>query len=248
MQNRYKIKNFVCVMPMAGEGMRFKKYGYSTPKPLIRIDRTPMFLKATKSFPNKFKWIFVVSRKLGMKFNLKKYKMNIKKKKFLLLKKKTEGQASTVYKSLGLLNNKDIIIIHSCDLYFKTNLNSIKKKLNNIDLIVFTSKPSKYHLMHENQFSWLINKKDRFKISLKKNFKNSKKRRVVVGSFLFKNKKILKDLLNYVFKKKMKINNEYYIDSLVQTANNLGYKLGEVTVQNYISWGSHHELLNYNSK
>ena len=78
--------------------------------------------------------------------------------------------------------------------------------------------------------------------------KNSKKSRVIVGSFLFKNKKILKDLLNYVFKKKMKINNEYYIDSLVQTANNLGYRLGEVTVQNYISWGSHHELLNYNSK
>jgi len=49
MQNKNIKKNFVCVMPMAGEGLRFKKYGYKTLKPLITINKVPMFIKAIKS-------------------------------------------------------------------------------------------------------------------------------------------------------------------------------------------------------
>ena len=53
MQNK-NLKNYIGIMPMAGEGQRFKKHGYLLPKPLIKINNTPMFLKATKSFPKNF--------------------------------------------------------------------------------------------------------------------------------------------------------------------------------------------------
>ena len=48
MQSENLMNNFVCVMPMAGEGTRFKSYGYTTPKPLIKVKNKPMFLKAIK--------------------------------------------------------------------------------------------------------------------------------------------------------------------------------------------------------
>ena len=35
MQNKNIKKHYVCVMPMAGEGLRFKSHGYTKPKPLI---------------------------------------------------------------------------------------------------------------------------------------------------------------------------------------------------------------------
>ena len=43
----------------------------------------------------------------------------------------------------------------------------------------------------------------------------------------------------------MKINNEYYMDTLMLVANKLGYKLNELVVDNYVSWGSHKEFLKY---
>ncbi len=81
MQNKYKIKNFTCVMPMAGEGLRFKRYGYKLSKPLIKIKHLPMFIQATKTFPFAFKWIFVANKKVNPEYILKKHTKKIKKKK-----------------------------------------------------------------------------------------------------------------------------------------------------------------------
>ena len=78
------------------------------------------------------------------------------------------------------------------------------------------------------------------KIFVKKN--NTK---VLIGTFAFKNKKILKNLLEFTFKRKMKINNEYYMDTLMSITKKLGYKLSELIVDKYISWGSHNEFLKY---
>ena len=107
-------------------------------------------------------------------------------------------------------------------------------------------KEKKYNYKNPRQFSWVrINKKKNIEISLKKNFKDSRNNRVLVGSFLFKNRKVLIDCINYIFKKKLKISNEYYMDSAATISKKIGYKLGEVIVNKYISWGSHQELLEY---
>ncbi len=244
MQNK-NIKNFVCVMPMAGEGLRFRKYGYKTFKPLIIINKVPMFIKATKSFPKTFKWIFITKNIINLKGNIKKFIKFIKKKKLLLLNKKTEGQASTVYKSLKYLNKDEVIIVHSCDLSFKINLSLFKKKISKNDLLVFTAQGSNYHFKNHKDFSWVKKIKKKYKISLKKNFKNNKNAKVLIGTFAFKNKKIMKHLLEYTFKNKIKINNEYYMDTLIFIAQRMGYKLSDLEVKKYHSWGSHPELLNY---
>ena len=68
---------------------------------------------------------------------------------------------------------------------------------------------------------------------------------MLVGSFIFKNKKVLDDCIKYIFKRKIKTSNEYYIDNAASVSSKIGYKLGEVIVNKYISWGSHRELLEY---
>ena len=128
MQNKNLKNNFVCVMPMAGKGSRFKNYGHTTPKPLIEVENEPMFFKAAKSFPKNLKWIFIANKKIDLKNKIKKYPSLNKKNFYLILKKKTQGQASTVYKSLKYLKKNNKIIVHSCDLSFKIDFNLLKKK------------------------------------------------------------------------------------------------------------------------
>jgi hypothetical protein len=49
--------------------------------------------------------------------------------------------------------------------------------------------------------------------------------------------------LQYIYRKKYKIKNEYYIDSAAMIADKIGYTLGELSVKKYVSWGSHAEFL-----
>jgi len=235
-------------MPMAGRGMRFKKYGYSTPKPLIKINQRPMFIQSSMSFSKKLKWFFVVQKNLTKNKTFKNYIKFFKNKKIIILNKYTNGQASTVAKAVKFLKRDQIVIVHSCDLSFKINFAEVKRKLIKNDVIVLTSKGKKYNFKNSNQFSWVRKnvRNNEIEISLKKNFTNNKKgNRVLVGSFIFKNYKILDKSIKYITKNNLKIKNEYYLDKAVSISKKIGFKLGEIIVKKYKSWGSHTELKNF---
>ena len=161
-----------------------------------------MFLKATKSFPKNLRWVFISNNTIGTNDKIIKYLKIKKKNVFLVLKKKTKGQASTVYKSLKYIKETDTIIVHSCDLSFKINFNLFKKKIIESDLLVFTAKGTNYQFKNHKQFSWVKNNQNGCEISIKKNFRKKNNVKVLIGTFAFKNKKILKNLLEHTFKKK----------------------------------------------
>lgn len=48
------------LIPMAGEGRRYKDAGFTTPKPLIEINGVPMVVRAARALPEADRWIFVV--------------------------------------------------------------------------------------------------------------------------------------------------------------------------------------------
>lgn len=242
------LKSFIAIMPMAGRGQRFVKFGYNTPKHLIKIRDKPMFERAAMTFSKNIKWIFISQKKFMFHRIFKKSLKEFKSKKNIFLNSYTSGQASTVKKALKFLSANKKIIIHSCDLKFDFNEKELKKKSKMFDVIVFTAKCKKFNLGNSKQFSWVrknINKNS-IEISLKKNFKRDrKKNRVLVGSFIFKNKKVLNHCIKHIFRRKLKINNEYYLDYAAAISEKIGYKLGEIVVNKYISWGSHYEFIEH---
>ena len=244
MYKKNKLNKFVIIMPMAGRGVRFKKYGIDTPKPLIKINNLPMFAASAMAFSKKFKWFFIVQKIVNNNKIFKKSLKFFKNKKIVILNKYTNGQASTVSKVIKYLTKNQTIIVHSCDLYFKINFVEIKKKLKKYDIIVLTAQGKEYNFKNSTQFSWVRkNNNNRVEISLKNNFsKNKKKNRVVVGSFIFKNKEILKKSIDYITKHKLKIKNEYYLDHAASISKKIGYELGEIVVKKYKSWGSLNEI------
>ena len=43
------MRNLHIIMPMAGEGSRFRNAGWTTPKPLIELNGKPLFVRAIES-------------------------------------------------------------------------------------------------------------------------------------------------------------------------------------------------------
>lgn len=59
------------IMPMAGEGSRFLKEGWTTPKPLIELNGQPLFKHAISSVTDKdipMKYSFIVRQEYIYKF------------------------------------------------------------------------------------------------------------------------------------------------------------------------------------
>tara|TARA_Y100000590_G_scaffold398323_1_gene480657 strand:+ start:209 stop:961 length:753 start_codon:yes stop_codon:yes gene_type:complete len=241
----------VNIMPMAGEGKRFKDAGYEIPKPLIDINGEPMFLRSAKCMPKADLWIFVVKEDLLASGLIeKKINENFKNNKIIPIKEKTDGQASTCFLAKKHLRENDQIFISSCDNYFEIDEKKFSFLSSRHDVLVFTTNANKTHLENTKLFGWVKkNNHGSFDIKCKEQVSsNPSQDRVIVGSFFFRNLSFFEKSIQAIFDKKRKINNEYYLDMAMVEAINLGFNVDEIIVKNYVSWGSYEELKNFKEK
>jgi len=76
----------------------------------------------------------------------------------------------------------------------------------------------------------------------KKNNKRKVEPTILKG---FKNKKIFSKTIRSLFKSKKKINNEYYMDMVLSYALKKKYKIDNLIVNSYESWGTPEELIRW---
>ena len=246
------MSRIVNIMPMAGLGKRFSNSNFILPKPLIKIKNKPMFIKASESMPRSRLSIFICNNKLLKKFKINKIISKKYKKKFKIISvnRLTKGQANTCLLAEKYLKKNDKIFIHSCDSFIKYNYCDLDKKLNNSDAVILTTKPNSLHLKNIKSFGWVkIKNKKIMKITCKKKASSKPiKDFVIIGSFGFKNKNIFLKMIKDLIKSKKKVNNEYYIDMAFNHALKNNYKINNLTVKSYTSWGTPKELINWEKK
>jgi len=242
----------VNIMPMAGLGKRFLNSKFHLPKPLIKINKKPMFIQAAKSMPISETNIFICNKSLLDKFKIKKIIAKEYKKKFKIItvKRLTKGQANTCLLAEKLIKKDDKIFIHSCDSLIKYNNAELEKKMNESDAVILTTKPNSLHLKNIKSFGWVNCRNNKInKITCKKKASTEpNKDYVIIGSFAFKNKKIYSSIIKDLFKSKKKINNEYYMDMAFNNALNKNYKIDNLIVKSYISWGTPKELISWKKR
>ena len=106
---------------MAGEGIRFKKAGYTIPKHMIKVRDKTMFEWAMLTLKDFYgeEFIFVTLKKNNdLSFiNEKCGLLGIKKREIILIKNVTSGQAETVLKAEKEINPDEPILIYNVDTY-----------------------------------------------------------------------------------------------------------------------------------
>ena len=102
------------VIPMAGEGSRFVKAGYTFPKPMIEVHQKPMIQLIVESLGLKGRFIFIIRKEHLHKYNLKSL-LNIiaPNCKIIVIDKLTEGAACTVLAKRFINSNKPLVIANS---------------------------------------------------------------------------------------------------------------------------------------
>jgi capsule biosynthesis phosphatase len=144
------------VIPMAGEGRRFKDSGIKKPKFMIKYKEKMLFDWAMESLPIDLahKIYFICLKEHENEFLVKKFIKSHMKKiskninfEIILINKKTRGQAESVLTVKQEINNDKSLLIFNIDSYFKSsrlksNLKSLKnRKLDGLIGVCYSKNP-----------------------------------------------------------------------------------------------------------
>lgn len=120
------MRNLHIIMPMAGEGSRFKNTGIDTPKPLIKANGVPFFVRALYGIKDKFdlndlKITCIVQKKHVDDYHIDKEILRYIKANIVALTKQTNGAVETCLAAQPCINEDDALLILDCDLEWHCN-------------------------------------------------------------------------------------------------------------------------------
>lgn len=208
---------------MAGEGQRFKKAGFKTPKALLPYNRKLMFQAAMEKFPDCDKWIFAVSGEVYENIEFQKFIKNFNENfEIVKFSSTTNGQATTCMDCLDLLSDEDSFFVGACDAVLNSKVN--KDSFIGKDTVLLVSDPTELQIKNLHNFGWVSYQGSEIKIYCKEEpLEGVYNSQIILGFFYFFKKKDYLVGYKEMINKKMYINDELYIDVLIknQIYNNL---------------------------
>lgn len=236
------------IMPMAGEGLRFRNAGYSTPKPLIEIKGKPLFLRAVESVKindTLMKYSFIVRKE-----HIDKYKIDktityaIPKAKVYSVNETTRGAVETCLVAEQGIDDNDAIIIMDCDLEFQSkDYNQIimdALRNNNCSggaLVSFNSNDPKYSYAEIDENSNVIRTAEKDVIS----------NHALCGAYFFASGKEFKTVAHKLLNEPTMLKSEFYISLLFNYLLANGDIVKLVEMEEFRSFGTPDELKRYSN-
>ncbi|MDC1455986.1 sugar phosphate nucleotidyltransferase [Flavobacteriaceae bacterium] len=236
-------KNSITIIPLAGRGSRFVKEGYITPKPLIEVSGKPMIIQAARSLPNTEKQIFVTLQEHLEAFPLEKIlKSEFNNSQIVPINEVTEGQAITCSLGLKDADNEASLLIAATDNGMIYNPIAYQKLVEDmsVDAIIFTFRHHVSSKVNPQMYGWVKTDGDNaIEVSVKAPISNDPYNdHAIVGTFYFRKVDFFKQALNSLLSKQVRVNGEYYVDSLMGELIELGLKVKVLEVEDYLCWGT----------
>lgn len=198
------------IIPMAGQGSRFSKSGFTLPKPLIKVAHKEMYQHAVDCLPleKATNVVFIVRISEFSDFLIQHIKKNYFNKyncSIVLLGKDTQGQAETVLKSAESLDLKEPTLIHNCDTFI--TFSWPQDQLNECDgaVVLFSSNESRWSYAKLNdKCNKIVDMQEKKVISSYAS----------TGTYFFKDTSYLLNNIQKVIKENRRENNEYYLSTI----------------------------------
>ncbi len=242
----------VNLIPLAGAGRRFVEAGYTTPKPLIPVAGIPMVIKASECLPLADEWIFICRehhiRKSSIDTALRKHFQGAK---ILSVAELTEGQACTCLLAKELLQPDDLLTIGACDNSMTYNTKAFEALITDqtVDVIIWTFRRNSAVLQNPKMYGWVLVDKEDYvqKVSCKVLVSDSPMDdHAVIGAFTFKRAGDFIRCAKDMIAENRRVNNEFYIDEVMNVAVESGLNVKVFEVQRYICWGTPQDVETYN--
>ena len=199
-------KKLNILIPMAGEGSRFAKAGYTFPKPLIEINQKPMIQTVIENLAIDANFIFLVRDEHEKKYNISNLlKVMSPNSKIVFVNELTEGAACTTLLAEKYIDNSGPLIIANSDQYIEWNSSQTMYKFmsKKIDAAILT-----FESMHPK---WSYAKTDKNGFVTEVAEKKVISKEATVGIYFWKKGSDYVKFAKQMIKKNIRINNEFYV-------------------------------------
>ena len=203
-----------------------------------------MIVQAANSLPNSQNHIFVTLKEHLENFPLENtLKNEYPDTTIVPINKVTEGQAITCSLGLKDVSKKASLLVAATDngmIYNHLKYQELIKD-KNVDAIIFTFR---HHISSKNNpemYGWVKTdyKENAIGVSVKVPISETPyEDHAIVGTFWFRKVELFEKSLQNLIDKNIRVNGEYYVDSLLSELIELGYKVKVLEVDDYICWGT----------
>ena len=236
------------IMPMAGEGSRFLKEGWNTPKPLIKLNGKPLFLHAINSIsiPNvPMKYSFIVRQEHIDKYYIDQgIEAILPEANIFSVLKTTRGAVETCLMAESVISPDDAILVMDCDLEFRSEefnraileiLSMPAEKARGGILVSFTSRDSRYSYAQTDASGNVIRTAEKEVIS----------DHALCGAYFFASGNGFVNAAHRLLNDPVFTKPEYYLSLLYNYLINDGDPVRLAILDEYYSYGTPEELKRY---
>lgn len=233
---------------MAGEGSRFLKEGWTTPKPLIELNGQPLFKHAISSVADKdiqMKYSFIVRQEHIDKYQIDKgIRSFLPEANLFSVVKTTRGAVETCLIAENAIADDDAVIVMDCDLEFRSKkfMEIIKQILNKpIEeatggaLVSFESNEPRYSYAALGEDGFVARTAEKEVIS----------NHALCGAYFFASGRRFKQIAHLLLAESAFTKPEYYVSLLFNYLLKDGEKVWLAPMEEYYSYGTPEELKRY---
>lgn len=235
-------------MPMAGEGSRFAKAGWTTPKPLIELNGQPLFKHAISSVAADgipMKYSFIVRQEHIDKYGIDKgIQSFLPEANIFSVMKTTRGAVETCLMAESAIADDDAVIVMDCDLEFRSAkfieiirgiLAQSLEQAEGGALVSFTSDQPKYSYAEVGDDGLVKRTAEKEVISS----------HALCGAYFFSTGKRFKQVAHQLLDEPEFKKPEYYVSLLYNYLLARGEKVYLAPMEEYYSYGTPEELQRY---
>ena len=244
------------LIPMTGNGTRFKEAGYKRLKPFIKIHGKPIIHWVCKMFSPDLHNITFICRKDHFK-NLRYFKKELneaapKAKIFFVENWVKEGPAVDVLKAGQIIDDKTPILVSYCDYFMNWDYVSFKERLKkkNPDGAIPCYSGFHPHLIpKKNLYATCIVDNKGYLSEIKEKHQVNKDKTQDFhspGLYYFKAGNILKEYCRQMINAKDKIKGEFYMSLAFNYLIKDGLKVWcPIEIEEFCQWGTPEDLDEY---
>jgi len=235
------------LVPMAGYGKRFADAGYPLPKPLIPVSGRPMVIQATRDLPDAPATLFILRRDIPLLDEiLLKLRTSFVGTSAIVLDEGTDGQATTCALGIGQLDRSAPVTIGACDNAMLYSTGAFEEMLaaDDADLIVWVVRGHADGRMRPQMFGW-IDVDDAGAVTgvrVKQAPEDPATAPMIVGAFTFREAGGFLAAYEHMRERDARVNGEFYVDTMVQDAIDLGWNVRLFEIDHYLGWGTPNDL------
>ena len=237
---------------MSGFGERFKRAGFSIPKPLIKVDGRSIISHVIDLFPGESNFFFICNKNHlnEPSFRMKAHLNDLcPSGEIIGISSHKLGPIHAVQKIKHLLNPNEPTFVNYCDFSCYWNWSDFKKTVLQTDIYgaIPAYKGFHPHSLGNTKYAYIKEKNFKLEdIQEKRAFTDNRRNEFASsGAYYFKSASLMFDSFDWVRENNINVNQEFYVSSAYQYLIKQNLKTLIYPLQHFMQWGTPEDLAEY---